>query len=256
MRATDFEFRYRFWVIGFVYFLGFGSYNLDRVNAAAGVAHWIFGARDRHLDSLAAHHLLQALFALSAVLITFAAWIRTRGGAYLRAEVVHDPNVRTERLVADGPYRYLRNPLYLGNMFLATGMALLASRLGAVILIVGNLIVILRLIGREEVGLAEAQGEAYRAYRNAVPRLWPLLTPRVPAGDKRPEWPQAFLGEAWMWCFATDGFIFAWLMDLRIYFPILWGSGLAYFCVMMTMKWRRRRISNIPNADSPSAKPS
>ncbi len=253
MRATDFEFRHRFWVICLVYFLGFGSYRFDPVNSAVGLAHWILGARDPHLESLAARHVLQALFVLSASLITVAAGIRTWGGSYLRAEVVQDSVVRTERLVADGPYRHLRNPLYLGNMFLAAGFALLLSRVGGVILIVGNLIIVLRLIGREEAALAESQGEGYRAYLNAVPRLWPSLAPRIPKGDKRPEWPQAFLGEAWIWCFALDGFIFAWLMNFRIYFPILWITGFVYFGVMMAMKWQRRRKSRLPVAGSPSA---
>jgi protein-S-isoprenylcysteine O-methyltransferase Ste14 len=256
MRATDFEFRQRFWVICFVYFLGFGFYKFDHVNCAAGLAHWIVGPRDPHLDSPAARHVLQGLFALSATLVTMAAWIRTWGSAYLRAEIVHDAHVHTERLVADGPYRYLRNPLYLGNMFLAAGIAFLASRPGAVIIIVGNLIVILRLIGREETALAETQGEPYRAYLNAVHRLWPSLMPRLPAGDKRPEWPQAFLGEAWMWCFAIDGFIFAWRMDLNIYYSILWVSGFIYFGAMMAMKWRRRRKLALAPVESSSAKPS
>ncbi len=256
MRATDFEFRHRFWFICFVYFLGFGPYNFDHVNSTAAIAHWILGARDPHLESLAAHHALQGLFALSATLVTLAAGIRTWGGAYLRAEVVHDSMVHTERLVADGPYRHLRNPLYLGNMFLAAGLAFQASRVGGVILILGNLVVVRRLIGREEAALADSQGEAYHAYLNTVPRLWPSLMPRVPAGDTRPEWPQAFLGEAWLWCFAIDGFIFVALMDLRIYYPILWGSGFIYLAVMMTMKWRRRRNLRIPAADSSSARPS
>ena len=94
----------------------------------------MFSRSDPHLNSLAARHALQGLFVLSATLVTAAAWIRTWGGAYLRTEVVHDTAVRTERLVADGPYRHLRNPLYFGNMLLAAGMAMLASRTGAVVI--------------------------------------------------------------------------------------------------------------------------
>lgn len=255
MRATDFEFRNRFWVICLVYFLGFGAYDLDPVNSAVGMAHWILGPHDPHLASLAAHHVLQALFVLSALLITIAAGIRTWGGAYLRSEVVHDSKVHAERLVADGPFRHLRNPLYLGNMFLATGMAMMASRLGAVVLIPGNWFVVLRLIGREEAALAEVQGEAYHAYLNAVPRLWPSFAPRLPSSGRRPEWPQAFLGEAWMWCFAFDGFLFAGLQKSRIYYIFLLITGGVYFAVTMILKWQRRRNSILPLTDSPPPKP-
>jgi protein-S-isoprenylcysteine O-methyltransferase Ste14 len=88
------------------------------------------------------------------MLVTAGAWIRTWGGAYLRSEVVHDSAVHTERLVADGPYRHLRNPLYLGNMFLAVGMSQCwPVEPGGVVLILGNLLIVLRLIGREEAAL-------------------------------------------------------------------------------------------------------
>src|SRR5208282_256162 len=100
---------------------------------------------------------------------------------------------RTEKLVADGPYRHLRNPLYFGNMLLAAGLALLASRTGSVVLILGNLLIVLRLIGREETALAQSQGEAYRAFLATVPRLWPSLRPRLPSGGLQPKWFQAFL---------------------------------------------------------------
>ena len=65
-------------------------YRFDHLNAAEALARWIFTGRDPHLDSLAARHAIQGLFVLSAALVTAAAWIRTWGGAYLRAEVVFD----------------------------------------------------------------------------------------------------------------------------------------------------------------------
>ena len=180
MRATEFEFRYRFWFICLAYFVGFGFYTLDHTNLVVALAQWIFRGSDPHLNSLAAGHVIHGLFVLSATLVTAAAFIRTWGGAYLRTEVVHDSAVHTERLVADGPYRHLRNPLYFGNMLLAVGMAMMASRIGALVIVLGNLLIVLRLIGREEADLAQAQGEGYRAFLAAVPRLWPSA-PAPPA---------------------------------------------------------------------------
>ena len=245
MRATDFEFRHRFWFICLVYFVGFGSYNLDHVNSSVAVAQWLFRASDPGLKSLAARHALQAWFAGGATLVAAAAWIRTWGGAYLRTEVVHDAVVRTERLVADGPYRYVRNPLYVGNLLLATGMATLASRIGGVVLILGNLLIVLRLIGREEAAWAQSQGETYRAFLAAVPRLWPSLRPRLPTSGLQPKWTQAFLGEAWMWCFALNGFLFAWRVNSTLYYAFLWCSGGAYFLMWMALK-RLRRATSAP----------
>lgn len=252
MRATDFEFRNRFWFILLTYFVGFGSYTFDHLNLAEALARGMFSRSDPHLDSLAARHALQCLFALSATVVTAAAWIRTWGGAYLRAEVVFDRMVHSERLVADGPYRHLRNPLYLGNILLASGLALLASRTGAVVLILGNLFIVLRLIGREEAALVQAQGEAYRAFLAAVPRLWPSLRPCLPAGGLQPRWLQAFLGEAWMWTFAVNGFIFVWKLDGHLYNIILGVSAAAYFLMRIVVERLRARNPPPLASDPPS----
>ncbi|MGA3328335.1 MAG: isoprenylcysteine carboxylmethyltransferase family protein [Terriglobia bacterium] len=241
MRATEFEFRHRFWFICLTYFVGFGCYSFDHLNATDVLALWIFSRSDPHLKSLVARQAIQCLFVLSAVLITAAAGIRTWGGAYLRSEVVHDGAVRTERLVADGPYRHLRNPLYFGNMLLAAGMAMLASRTGSVVIILGNLFIVLRLIGREEAAMVQSQGEAYKAFVAAVPRLWPSLRPRLPASGTQPRWLQAFLGEAWMWTFALNGFLFAWKLDFHLYYTLLWVSAVAYFLMWTVLKRLRRR---------------
>jgi protein-S-isoprenylcysteine O-methyltransferase Ste14 len=252
MRATNFEFRHRFWFICLTYFVGFGCYRFDDLNVAVALVRWMFSASDPHLHSLAARHAIQGLFALSAGIIATSAWIRTWGGAYLRTEVVHDVAVRTERLVADGPYRHLRNPLYLGNLLLAIGFALMASRPGSVVLILGNLLIVLRLIGREEAALAEAQGEPYRAFLAAVPRLWPSLRPRLPAGGLQPRWFQAFLGEVHLWLFALNGLLFAWKLNQHLYYTLLWASAGAYF-LMWTVLNRLRRGNSAPAAPNPQS---
>ena len=206
MHATEFEFRHRFWFIILTYFVGFMCYRFDRMNVVDALAHRIFRGNDPGLGSPAARHAIQGLFILSALLVAAAAGIRTWAGAYLRAEVVFDTKVHSDRLVADGQYRHLRNPLYLGNMLVAVGIAFLASRTGAVVLILGNLFIVLRLIGREEAALTHEQGESYRAFVAAVPRLRPSVSARLPKGGLTPRWGQAFLGESHLWVLAVNGF--------------------------------------------------
>jgi protein-S-isoprenylcysteine O-methyltransferase Ste14 len=77
--------------------------------------------------------------------------------------------MHSELLVADGPYRHVRNPLYLGNVLQAFGIGLMASRLGFAFLTIANTIFMIRLILREEAGLLQwAKATAATSRRSRV----------------------------------------------------------------------------------------
>lgn len=195
MRATEFEFRYRS-LLNLVHFwLAYQVYVFDHANVVVAIARELSGG-----SASRAHVFTRLLFSAGALLVGLGAAIRTWAAAYLRSSVVHDTELHLETLVADGPYRHVRNPLYLGSFLWTVGLGFLASRLGFVILAGGAALRILRLIGREEAELSEKQGEKFREYCRRVPRLLPALTPRVPAGGIEPRWGQAFRGEAQLWC--------------------------------------------------------
>jgi protein-S-isoprenylcysteine O-methyltransferase Ste14 len=192
MKATEFEFRHRSALNLIHFWIAFQAYSIDRTNVV-----WAFVPWNNAHGAL----LARIIFGFGALLVGAAAAIRTWAAAYLRTDVVHDTKLHTETLVADGPYRYVRNPLYLGTFLLSIGLGLLASRLGFAILAVGAAIRILRLIGREEAELEKERGESFREFCRRVPRLLPSLRPRVPASGLKPQWGQAFRGEAFMWGF-------------------------------------------------------
>src|SRR5215469_14056054 len=187
MKATRFEFRYRWWVIFSIFFLAFSAYFVDHVNSTEAIVHW----EATHLGIAVTKNSFRFILAFGAALVAVAAYLRTWGTSYLRAEVMRDSRVHTERLLADGPYRYVRNPLYLGNIFMAAGTGLMASRSGFLILLLGMTVFVIRLILREEAELWRDQGKPYRRYCATVPRLIPSLIPRLACAGNAPHWGRA-----------------------------------------------------------------
>jgi hypothetical protein len=108
------------------------------------------------------------------------------------------------------------------------GLGLLASRVGFCFIFLASLVFYGRLLLREEAQLLAAQGEPYARFRAAVPCLWPLLRPRLPAGGRTPEWGQAFLGEVTIWALAVATLMFAVTLQIGITYGIIalaliWG---------------------------------
>src|ERR1700689_5764680 len=112
-RASDFEFRNPVWIFALIFGLPFIPYRGHSVPIGSRLA-----------DRFAAAWPMEEIYALHVVfgvaaLIMFAAlFFRIWGSAYLSREVVHDHAVHSEILRADGPYRHVRNPLYLGNVLM------------------------------------------------------------------------------------------------------------------------------------------
>jgi protein-S-isoprenylcysteine O-methyltransferase Ste14 len=198
LRATELEFRYRVWFISLSFWLGFSAYFVDHRSTATTLAYAMVG------ESSGALALVVRVVAwVGTGLVALAALLRTWASSYLASAVVHDQALHTEALVADGPYRRVRNPLYLGTILMAAGVALLASPLGFFIIVVCVPVVLFRLILLEESRLLSSQGESFARYVASVPRLLPSLTPRVPSGGRMQSWKDGLRGEAYMWTFAV-----------------------------------------------------
>lgn len=246
MRATEFEFNNRFWVIGVIFAIGFGAlYRVDHVNVAVSLLRWL--ALSTKPDSAQENMWLRVIFAGGAVLVFLAALLRTWATAYLQTEVVHDSSIHSEALVADGPYRYVRNPLYFASLLMTAGLGMMASRLGWVFMLLAMWFFQYRLILREEHGLASAQGDSYRAYLLAVPRMLPSPTPRLPAGGTKPKWGPALLGELFFWLFGGALLCFAITLRTAPTFALI-GASLGFYIVL---KWWWKRHSLRSTAQRP-----
>lgn len=242
LAASDFEFKNRFWIIGGIFGVAFWSYAIDHQTAGVALTDWIVRLR----GSIATDADYRWTFAVASLLAVLAAAIRTWATAYLNPEVMVAARVQTSRLVADGPYRYVRNPLYLGNILLAIGFGMMASRIGCAVLVIGMTVFVYRLILREEAGIAAKQGEAYRAYCAAVPRLLPAVRPQLPSAGGVPNWADGLLGEAFMWVLAASLVAFTISLKQQIFCWLL-GSSFVVYAVCYAIIKRRKRVD--PNVE-------
>ncbi|HKJ68112.1 MAG TPA: isoprenylcysteine carboxylmethyltransferase family protein [bacterium] len=103
-------------------------------------------------------------------------WAVRHAGGATRTREVGAPS-----LVTSGPYGYVRNPLYLGNMFIYAGIVFIASGPWMwelfLIAIIFFTIQYLLIISLEETTLEEMFGEHYESYRKHVGRFIPGLRP-------------------------------------------------------------------------------
>lgn len=237
-QATEFEFRTRFWFIFGIFWLGFLLYFIDHVNVAVALSRLVLGGHPDESSSRFGHSVT-GFFALGTLSVALGALIRSWAESYLHSSIVHDARLHGEQLVADGPYRHVRNPLYIGNLFLATGVGLLASRSGFLFISIGMWVFVYRLILREETTLLQSQGEGYRRYLDAVPRLLPSVLPCVPAGGAKPNWLDGFTGELFMWSGTAAMAVFTATRS-PLYFWLVFGIGMAIYFLQGYLRVRSK----------------
>jgi len=94
-----------------------------------------------------------------------------------------------KKLAACGPYRYSRNPLYVGSFIIGLGFAIAAaSWILAVLFVIYFIAVYVPVIGREGEELRDRFGGEYERYVASVPAFLPRLfhavaEPEPQAGD-------------------------------------------------------------------------
>jgi protein-S-isoprenylcysteine O-methyltransferase Ste14 len=213
MKATQFEFRFRFWIAVIFYVLGFSApwmYLFAR-NAPAATTTWL--ALSVWLARVHILPLDQATLLVTTLAIVFVcagAATRVWGAACLGSSIVHSAAMQGDAVMAGGPYRIVRNPLYLGTWMFSLGISILMPPSGAAVFLVLNAIFYLRLILGEEAWLAQRLGTLYQEYRLRVPRLIPSLRPRIAAPGVRPHWLEALLGECFPVSMSLCLAILAW----------------------------------------------
>jgi protein-S-isoprenylcysteine O-methyltransferase Ste14 len=136
-----------------------------------------------------------AVLIVAGIFAALAVLLRVAGAAYLGPGTVTHPDMKAVSVVANGPYRYVRNPLYIGIWCMVAAMALLMPPSGAMVSLGLLAIFLVRLTLGEEAFLSASLGNSYRTYSLAVPRFLPRLRSNVSRGSANPQWIRALLAE-------------------------------------------------------------
>jgi protein-S-isoprenylcysteine O-methyltransferase Ste14 len=109
---------------------------------------------------------------LGGILLVTGVFLAMRGRRVMeRAGTNVNPTLPSTALVASGPFRFSRNPLYVALTFMYVGLSLLANALWVLVLIVPVMVLMhYGVIRREERYLEAKFGDAYRDYRSRVRR--------------------------------------------------------------------------------------
>jgi protein-S-isoprenylcysteine O-methyltransferase Ste14 len=107
-----------------------------------------------------------------ALVVAGLALLASFNALFVRKGTAVEPWKPTTAIVTDGPYRFTRNPAYLGMASLYVGIALLSDALWALAPLPVVLALIDRgVIAREERYLERKFGDAYLGYKRRV-RRW------------------------------------------------------------------------------------
>src|SRR5947208_7649664 len=181
-----------------------GDYNLKPLTFASRAGGWLFRQRTwLPLPVVAALLLIPppgdapaSLPIIGALVIFIGEGIRIWAVLHIGA-ISRTRSERLGPLIATGPFGYVRNPLYLGNILLWTGFSIAARLLWLAPILVVLLVLESHVIVRwEEQLLAARIGEPYARYIRDVPRWLPSFNKFGPSDSMGAfSWKQTLFSE-------------------------------------------------------------
>ncbi len=217
MTESPWWYRMRGGIFGLIYFAGFFVGSLIWSPAREYEPFFLWGGA--YLGTSGTEIVLGV--AVVCTLLCFA--LRAWGSAYLNADVVWNANAVTDALIVQGPFRYTRSPLYLGNIFMAIGIGALATPCGFGIIVVGSIAFVWLLVQYETGMLRVRYGPLVDAYVRAVPPLLPRPTPAslADSGHVTPSLIQGLRSEIFTACIFV-GMAALFFLGMRA-FPEIWA---------------------------------
>jgi len=214
--ATEFEYRHRGLIIVIIFVIAYACYSLDPLNI-------VYAIVPKNPNFFSQDALVHLVYAASALLAGVAAAVLTWATAYRFSSPSSD---KLQAVVqrSGGPYRYVRNPHYIGYFLLIVALGSFLSRSGFPILIAAETLLFLRLIPQEEKQLERQYGEHFREYSKRVRRLLPSLHPQIVANVESPRWREAFWHHAFQWGLVATLIAFAYTLSDPVGYAFGFGT--------------------------------
>jgi len=121
------------------------------------------------------------------IIAIFGEIIRFWGVCYIGSESRTTGKVGGTKLLVSGPFAYVRNPLYVGNILIYMGIGVMSNALFPYLLIIAFIFFIFQyyfIIVEEEEYLKNEFKDDYIEYYNSVRRFIPKLRPYKKSSDK------------------------------------------------------------------------
>ncbi len=126
--------------------------------------------------------------------------LRFWGVAYAGSLTRVTGNVGAPEVIVAGPFAHVRNPLYVGNILMYTGIGVMANALSPWLVVIAVLYFVFQytqIVALEEDFLSTKFGAGYDEFRRSVPAFIPRLTGFVNENQahQKPDWGGALKSE-------------------------------------------------------------
>ena len=225
MRTTALGYRLRSPLYAVILLMGFWSFWEPWLGLSEKSTWLTFSASLAQAGWLGFRAATVVLLVAAVLFAILGAWFRVWGAAYPEVSVANSTSMDGEVLLAAGPFRYTRNPSYLGILLHTLGVALLMPPAGAIVVIAAIWILQVRFALAKEALLETQIGQLFREYKERVPRFLPSSRPWVPLGKVaergvRGQWGQACLRQIYFLGVAATMLCFGWDFNAT---PLLQG---------------------------------
>ncbi len=154
---------------------------------------------------------------IGILLIIIGVLIRLWASGHLR---------KRRKLTISGPYKYVRNPLYLGSVFIGLGFWGMSNQFFLfMIFFFVFTVMYAKTVEREEKELLQVFGKPYEKYLKDVPRFIPSLKNFRSKDEEKFSWANSIKNKEYMVALGVIGMLFIMTFMHAVVYPFIFEGG-------------------------------